>query len=279
MIGTGTIVNAAAIVAGGFIGMLSRGLIRDRMRETVTKSMGFAVIVMGLGSTMSRMLTVTLTQGSAVSDTAAGAAAAADGAAAGAAADGAAAAGAAAAPAGLSAALGTQGTMMMIISLALGALIGEVIDFDGLFERFGTWLRNRTGNENDTGFIDAFLTASFTVCIGAMAIIGSIQDGLYGDPSTLFAKSILDLIIVAMMTASLGKGCIFSAIPVALLQGSVTLLAGFLAPLMTEAALSNISLVGNILITCVGVNLVWSKTIRVANLLPALVIAVIFALV
>ena len=279
MIGTGTIVNAAAIVAGGFIGMLSRGLIRDRMRETVTKSMGFAVIVMGLGSTMSRMLTVTLTAEPAVSDAAAGAAAAADGTAAGAAAAGAAAAGASAAPAGLSATLGTQGTMMMIISLALGALIGEVIDFDGLFERFGTWLRNRTGNENDTGFIDAFLTASFTVCIGAMAIIGSIQDGLYGDPSTLFAKSILDLIIVAMMTASLGKGCIFSAIPVALLQGSVTLLAGFLAPLMTEAALSNISLVGNILITCVGVNLVWSKTIRVANLLPALVIAVIFALV
>ena len=82
-----------------------------------------------------------------------------------------------------------------------------------------------------------------------------------------------------MMTASLGKGCIFSAIPVALLQGSVTLLAGFLAPLMTDAALSNISLVGNILIACVGVNLVWAKTIRVANLLPALIIAVIFALV
>ena len=259
MIGTGTIVNAAAIVAGGLIGMLSSGLIRDRMRETVTKSMGFAVIAMGLGSTMSRMLTVTLTQGPAVPDTAGGAAVSP--------------------PAGLSAVLGTQGTMMMIISLALGALIGEVIDIDGLFERFGTWLRNRTGNENDTGFIDAFLTASFTVCIGAMAIIGSIQDGLYGDPSTLFAKSILDLIIVAMMTASLGKGCIFSAIPVALLQGSVTLLAGFLAPLMTEAALSNISLVGNILIACVGVNLVWAKTIRVANLLPALIIAVIFALV
>lgn len=266
MTGTGTIVNAAAIVAGGFIGTLSSGLIRDRMRETVTKAMGFAVIVMGLGSTMSQMLTVKLTAD------AAGAAPAAAGAAAGA-------ADTANSAAGLSAALGTQGTMMMIISLALGALIGEVIDIDGLFERFGTWLRNRTGNENDSTFIDAFLTASFTVCIGAMAIIGSIQDGLYGDPSTLFAKSILDLIIVAMMTASLGKGCIFSAIPVALLQGSVTLLAGFLAPLMTEAALSNISLVGNILIACVGVNLVFPKTIRVANLLPALVIAVIFALV
>lgn len=260
MIGTGTIVNAAAIIAGGAIGMLSGSLIRDRMRETVTKSMGFAVIVMGLGSTMSKMLTVALSYDNAAGALSGGVPGTA-------------------APAGLSAVLGTQGTMMMIISLALGALIGEIIDFDGLFERFGTWLRNRTGNENDTGFIDAFLTASFTVCIGAMAIIGSIQDGLYGDASTLFAKSILDLIIVAMMTASLGKGCIFSAIPVALLQGSVTLLAGFLAPLMTEASLNSISLVGNILIACVGVNLVWPKTIRVANLLPALVIAVIFALV
>ncbi len=266
MIGTGTIVNAAAIVAGGFLGLLSGGLIKDRMQETVTKTMGFSVIVLGLGSTMSQMLTVTL---STAPDTAAasGAAGAAG------------VAGTAGVGSGRAAAVGTQGTMMMIISLALGALIGEIIDIDALFERFGTWLRNRTGNENDSRFIDAFVTASLTVCIGAMAIIGSIQDGLYGDPSTLFAKAILDLVIIAMMTASLGKGCIFSAIPVAMLQGSVTLLAGFLAPLMTPAALSNLSLVGNILIACVGVNLVWPKTIRVANLLPSLVIAVIFALV
>ncbi len=268
MIGTGTIVNTAAIVAGGFLGMLSGSLIRDRMRETVTKTMGFSVIVMGLGSTMSKMLTVTLS----ADDAAAGGLSSSLPGAAGT-------AGPADIAGGLSAALGTQGTMMMIISLALGALVGEIIDIDGLFERFGTWLRNRTGNENDSRFIDAFVTASLTVCIGAMAIIGSIQDGLYGDPSTLFAKAILDLIIIAMMTASLGKGCIFSAIPVALLQGSVTLLAGFLAPLMTPAALDNISLVGNILIACVGVNLIWPKTIRVANMLPSLIFAVIFALV
>jgi uncharacterized membrane protein YqgA involved in biofilm formation len=168
--------------------------------------------------------------------------------------------------------------MMMILSLALGALVGEWIDLDRHFEQFGAWLRDRTGNQKDSQFIDAFVTSSLTVCIGAMAIIGSIQDGISADHSTLFAKAILDLIIIVMMTASMGKGCIFSAIPVALLQGSVTLLARVLEPVMTEMAVSNLTLTGNVLILCVGVNLIWPKTIRVANVLPAIVIAVLFAL-
>jgi uncharacterized membrane protein YqgA involved in biofilm formation len=177
----------------------------------------------------------------------------------------------------LQASLNTQGTMMMIISLAVGALLGELINLDHWFEVFGSWLRDKTGNQKDSRFIDAFVTSSLTVCVGAMAIIGSIQDGISGDHSTLFAKAILDLIIIMMMTASLGKGCIFSAIPVALLQGSVTLLAGVIEPIMTASAISNLSLVGNVLILCVGVNLIWPKTIRVANVLPAIVIAVLFA--
>jgi uncharacterized membrane protein YqgA involved in biofilm formation len=178
----------------------------------------------------------------------------------------------------LQASLDTQGTMMMILSLALGALVGEWIDLDRHFEQFGAWLRDRTGNQKDSQFINAFVTSSLTVCIGAMAIIGSIQDGISADHSTLFAKAILDLIIIVMMTASMGKGCIFSAIPVALLQGSVTLLARVLEPVMTEMAVSNLTLTGNVLILCVGVNLIWPKTIRVANVLPAIVIAVLFAL-
>ena len=113
-----------------------------------------------------------------------------------------------------------------------------------------------------------------TVCIGAMAIIGAIQDGLLGDYSLLVTKAVLDFIIVLIMTCSLGKGCMFSAIPVAVFQGSVTALAGLLRPLMTAAALANLSLVGSILIFCVGLNLVWDKRVRVANLLPAVVIAV-----
>ena len=173
----------------------------------------------------------------------------------------------------------SSGTMMMILSLSIGALIGEWINLDFRMEQFGKWLKNKTGNAKDKHFVDGFVTASLTVCIGAMAIVGSIQDGLTGNYSTLLTKAILDLIIICVMTASMGKGCIFSAIPVALLQGSVTLLAKSIEPIMTEAALSNLSLVGNMLIFCVGINLVFENTrIKVANMLPAIFVAVAWTL-
>lgn len=167
--------------------------------------------------------------------------------------------------------------LLIVICLALGTFIGELLNIEGLFERFGAWLKVKTGSHKDRLFVDGFVTASLTVCIGAMAIVGAIQDGLLGDYSILATKAILDLIIIIVMTCSLGKGCIFSAIPVGILQGSVTALAVLLKPLMTDAALSNLSMVGSILIFCVGVNLVWGKKVRVANMLPAIVIAVIAA--
>lgn len=173
-------------------------------------------------------------------------------------------------------ALTVQGTMM-ILSLAVGAVLGELLDLEDRMERFGAWLKVKTKSESDGGFIGAFVTASLTVCIGAMAIVGSIQDGILGDHATLFAKAVLDLVIIMVMTASMGKGCIFSAIPVGILQGSVTLLARLLQPVFTDAALSNLSLVGSVLVFCVGLNLVWGKKIRVANLLLSLLIAVIWA--
>ncbi len=172
----------------------------------------------------------------------------------------------------------TSGKSLLIIAcLAVGALIGEIIDIEKWFERFGGWLKIKTGNAKDKKFIDGFVTASLTVCIGAMAIVGAIQDGITGDYSILTTKAILDLIIIMVMTCSLGKGCIFSAIPVLLFQGSITCLARLIKPIMTETALSNLSLIGSILIFCVGINLVWGKKVRVANLLPAVVIAVIIA--
>ena len=173
--------------------------------------------------------------------------------------------------------LETTGTMMMIASLAIGALVGELIDLEGKIERFGVWLRDKTGNSSDKGFVNAFVTASLTVCIGAMAVVGSIEDGAVGDHSILFAKAVLDLIIIMVMSASLGKGCMFSAIPVGLFQGSVTALAVLIRPYITDQAMNNLSLVGSILIFCVGVNLFWGKKIRVANLLPSLVVAVVWA--
>ena len=173
--------------------------------------------------------------------------------------------------------ISSSGAMLVIICLAIGGLVGELLNIEGGFERFGEWLKIKTGNAQDKGFVDAFVTASLTVCIGAMAIVGAIQDGLTGDYSILATKAVLDLIIIMVMTTSMGKGCVFSAVPVTLLQGGITLLAGLMKALMTDAALANLSLVGNVLIFCVGVNLVWGKKIRVANLLPAVVVAVIAA--
>ena len=171
----------------------------------------------------------------------------------------------------------SSGSMLIIGCLAIGGFIGELLDIEGAFERFGQWLKIKSGNARDKGFVDAFVTASLTVCIGAMAIVGSIQDGMTGDYSILATKAILDLIIIMVMSTSMGRGCVFSAVPVFLFQGSITLLAGILKPLMTMSALDNISLVGNVLIFCVSVNLVWGKKVKVANLLPAIVIAVIAA--
>lgn len=166
------------------------------------------------------------------------------------------------------------GTMLVIGCIALGSLIGALLNLEDGMERFGQWLKIKTGNARDTRFVDAFVTASLTVCIGAMAIVGSIQDGIKGDYSILAAKAVLDFIIIMVMTCSMGKGCIFSAIPVAIFQGSITALAGLIKPLMTDAALSNLSMIGSILIFCVGVNLVWGKKLQVANMLPAVVLAV-----
>ena len=171
-------------------------------------------------------------------------------------------------------AISSGGSMLLVLCLTVGGVIGELLNLEGAFECFGRWLKEKTGNAKDKGFVNAFVTASLTVCIGAMAIVGSIQDGLTGDYSVLATKAVLDFIIIMVMSCSLGPGAAFSAIPVAILQGSVTALAGLVRPVMTEAALNNLSLVGSVLIFCVGINLLWGKKIRVANLLPAIVLAV-----
>lgn len=174
-------------------------------------------------------------------------------------------------------ALATTGAMMFIASMVIGGLAGEWIDLEDKTEKLGGWLKVKTRSQGDATFVEGFVTTSLTICVGAMAVVGAIEDGITSDYSILLTKAILDAIIVMVMTASRGKGCIFSVIPIVAIQGSITLLARFIEPLMTEAALSNMSLVGSALIFCVGINLVFGKRIRVANLLPSLVVAVIWA--
>ena len=235
MIGLGTLINTAAIIAGGICGLLFGKLLKADHQDTLSKTCGIAVLFIGIAGALEGMLTVE--DGSVLSGNA----------------------------------------MLVVICLSLGALVGELLNIEGAFERFGQWLKIKTGNAKDKQFVEGFVTASLTVCIGAMAIVGAIQDGIEGNYTILATKAVLDLIIIMVMTCSLGKGCIFSALPVAVLQGSVTLLARLIRPVMTQAALDNLSMIGSILIFCVGVNLLWGKKVRVANMLPSVVIAVIAA--
>ncbi len=172
-----------------------------------------------------------------------------------------------------------QGTdpLMMLLSMVLGGIIGELIDIEQKIEVFGEWLKRKSGNSGDANFTNAFMTASITFCVGAMAIIGSVQDGIQHDPTTLIVKGVLDGIVAIIFTSSLGKGAFFSFIPVGVYQWSITAMASLLSPYITPEALSNLSYVGSILIFSIGVNLIWPNKIRVANLLPAIVLAVIFS--
>ncbi len=171
--------------------------------------------------------------------------------------------------------LTTNSSLGMILSLVLGTLIGEFFDFDEKMERLGRWLKEKASRGEDGQFVEGFVTASLTVCIGAMAIVGSLQDALSPDPSTLFTKSILDFMIVMIFASTYGKGAIFSALPVGVLQGGVTVCAGFLAPFFSDAVIANLSALGSILIFCVGVNLAFGSRFRVANMLPALVVGAV----
>ena len=171
-------------------------------------------------------------------------------------------------------ALSTGGEMLLVISLCIGGLLGEIIGIEAGIERFGAWLRQKSNSERDPHFIEGFTSASFTLCIGAMAIIGPMNDAIYHEYSILITKGILDCIIVMALTSSLGKGAVFSVIPLAIWQGLMTILAQLIAPMMTTGALANLSMVGNVLITCVGLNLAFPVKIKVANYLPSLLIAV-----
>lgn len=235
MYGLGTIINTAAIVAGGAGGALFGRFLKKNVQDTLTACCGVSTLFIAVTGALEQMLTVE------------------------------------------NGAIVSRGAMLVILCLTIGAVIGELLNLEGAFERFGEWLKQKTGNAKDKRFVDAFVTASLTVCIGAMAIVGSIEDGITGDYSILATKAVLDFIIIMVMSCSMGRGAVFSAIPVAVLQGSITALAGLVRPLMTDAALANLSMVGNVLIFCVGINLVWGKKVRVANLLPAIVIAVIAA--
>ena len=173
----------------------------------------------------------------------------------------------------------SSGAMVLVVSMTLGTLIGEVLNIEKLFEDLGIYLKRVTKSSGDNRFVDSFILASLTICIGAMSILGAIQDALFHDYSILTAKAVLDFVTILIFTAANGRGSIFSVVPLIIFQGGITILGKFIEPIMTQGALTNLSMVGSVLIFCVGANLIWNLNLKVANMLPAIVIAVIFAFI
>ena len=235
MPGLGTLINVAAIVVGGLLGLLLRSRLSDELQQNLVRVVALCTLFIGIQGTLEQA--IVLSEG----------------------------------------AVKMQGTMMAMGSLIAGTLIGSWLGIEKAIVRLGEWLKAKSGSGDDRQFVTAFVTTSLTVCIGAMAVVGSIRDGIDHDYSVLAAKAILDAVFVMAFSASLGRGCIFSAVPVAVFQGTMTLLAALIAPFLTPAALGNISLVGSMMIFCVGVNIIWGTKFKVADMLPALVIAAAWA--
>lgn len=172
--------------------------------------------------------------------------------------------------------LTTQDTMLLLVGLPLGTLIGELLHVQRVLEHLAEYIKKKSGNTKDSQFVDAFLATTCMVAIGAMGILGSIQDGLLHNYSLLIAKGIVDLILIGLMAASVGKGSLFSVFPMFFNQVIITGIAAMVGSSIPEATLNHLNLMGGILIICVGLNVGFDKKIRVMNLLPALLIALVW---
>ena len=169
---------------------------------------------------------------------------------------------------------GTQGGMLLVVSLVIGGLLGEALNIEQKMDSLGEKLKKLFRADGDNRFVEGFVSTSLVICVGAMAIVGAMQDGLSGDYSTLAVKAILDLVIVIVFAAGYGPGVACSAIPLFLYQGAITVAAHFAGAFVPQPMIDDLSFVGSVLIFCVGVNLAFGKKFKVANLLPALLVPV-----
>jgi len=168
--------------------------------------------------------------------------------------------------------LKTNNLVVLFFSILIGAIIGETVNIEKHIEDFGNLIKSKFGSKEDK-FIEGFITAFLIFCMGSMTIIGSIEDGLNGNPSILYAKSMLDGFASISLASVLGVGVLFSVIPLLLYQGGITLLASLSKSFFTEAVINELSASGGIILIGLGINILEIKKIRVANLLPSLIIS------
>ena len=176
---------------------------------------------------------------------------------------------------GIQMAIKSESIITVIISLGIGTVIGELIDIEDKLEKFGLFVENRFTHNMKGNFAKGFVTSSLVYCVGAMAIMGALQSGLENSHNTLIAKGIIDGITAAIFTSTLGIGVLFSAFPVFIYQGTITLLAGFLNQFLTAAIIIEMSATGGLLIAAIGINLLGITKIKVGNMLPAIFMPII----
>jgi len=221
----GVLVNVLAIIVGGFIGLLLKKGLNDRIKKVVMQAVGLAVVIIGVSS-----------------------------------------------------AILTENILLLVLSLVSGGIIGALLQIDRNLEKLGQSIESKFDSKQG-GFAKGFVLATLIYCVGAMAIIGSIEAGVDGDNTTLYIKSILDGVTAIIFTATLGYGVIFSSIPVLLYQGTIVLLGIQAQKFLSEDMIREMSAVGGVLILGIGLGLLEIKKIQLGDLLPAIFIPVAYYLV
>ena len=173
--------------------------------------------------------------------------------------------------------LSSDGGMLLLMSLVIGTFVGEALRLDDRINNFGLSIEKRLKSD---GFAKGFVSASLIFCIGSMGIMGAINDGLSGDSSLLLVKSVLDGVTSVVLASTMGSGVLFAAVPILIYQGLISLFASSIAPVLEACGnmMTQLNMVGNALIMCIGFNFITDSKIKTANLLPALLIPILYNL-
>ncbi|HYE84287.1 MAG TPA: DUF554 domain-containing protein [Clostridia bacterium] len=178
---------------------------------------------------------------------------------------------------GMMFAVKSQNIMVVVFSLVFGAILGEWINIEKKMNDLGDFVQDKLGTK-EGNFSQGFVTASLLFCVGSMAIMGALQSGLMNDHSILYAKAIMDGVIGVVFASTMGIGVVLSFIPVLVYQGTISLLASFVAPYLSEVVMTEMTATGGILLMGVGINILEIKKIKVGNMLPAIFLPILFML-
>ena len=238
MPGIGTIVNALAVIAGSTVGILFKKGLPMPLQKGIMKALGVATIFIGIASAMQEMLVV-----------------------------------------GPDGGLKTSGVMLMIVSLTLGTMVGELLKIEDWLESIGNKMRQwKIFRDSGSRFTEGFVTATLLFCVGAMAVVGSIDSGISGDNATLYSKSLIDCVSAAVFASTLGIGVALSSVSVLVVEGTLTLLAKVVEPILTAEIITHMSVIGSLLIIALSLNMLGLTKIKVMNLLPAIFLPILFCM-